>query len=181
MALDAQGSSENSFFQLFDAAKDQAKVEEADGTTTYTLAEPYTVDGQDGKITIQFANESWSDCYFTFMFEGEDYLKNAYEFMYAYDQKMQKTYGDPDEARGTPFLTWADSYDNFLSQKEDGDLSYFGAGDTYTVDDDNTEAGIYISADDNAAKVDISVRQYIYRPMMGDHSGTVEVYTESES
>ena len=49
------------------------------------------------------------------------------------------------------------------------------------VDDDNTEAGIYISADDNAAKVDISVRQYIYRPMMGDHSGTVEVYTESES
>ena len=116
VALYAQGSSENSFFQLFDAAKDQAKVEEADGTTTYTLAEPYTVDGQDGKITIQFANESWSDCYFTFMFEGEDYLKNAYEFMYAYDQKMQKTYGDPDEARGTPFLTWADSYDNFLSQ-----------------------------------------------------------------
>ena len=181
VALYAQGSSENSFCQLFDAAKDQAKVEEADGTTTYTLAEPYTVDGQDGKITVQFANESWSDCYFTFMFEGEDYLKNAYEFMYAYDQKMQKTYGDPDEARGTPFLTWADSYDNFLSQKEDGDLSYFGAGDTYTVDDDNTEAGIYISADDNAAKVDISVRQYIYRPMMGDHSGTVEVYTESES
>ena len=154
VALYAQGSSENSFFQLFDAAKDQAKVEEADGTTTYTLAEPYTVDGQDGKITVQFANESWSDCYFTFMFEGEDYLKNAYEFMYAY---------------------------NFLSQKEDGDLYYFGAGDTYTVDDDNTEAGIYISADDNAAKVDISVRQYIYRPMMGDHSGTVEVYTESES
>lgn len=85
VALYAQGSSENSFFQLFDAAKDQAKVEEADGTTTYTLAEPYTVDGQDGKITVQFANESWSDCYFTFMFEGEDYLKNAYEFMYAYD------------------------------------------------------------------------------------------------
>ena len=69
----------------------------------------------------------------------------------------------PDEARGTPFLTWADSYDNFLSQKEDGDLSYFGTGDTYTVDDDNTEAGIYISADDKAAKVDINVRQYIYR------------------
>ena len=69
------------------------------------------MDGQDGKITVQFANESWSDCYFTFMFEGEDYLKNAYEFMYAYDQKMQKTYGDPDEARGTPFLTWADSYE----------------------------------------------------------------------
>ena len=39
VALYAQGSSENSFFQLFDAAKDQAKVEEADGTTTYTLAE----------------------------------------------------------------------------------------------------------------------------------------------
>ena len=175
------GVVESSFFQIFDAAKDQAKVEEADGTTTYTLAEPYTVDGQDGEITVQFANGSWSDCYFTFMFEGEDYLKNAYEFMYAYDQKMQKTYGDPDEARGTPFLTWADSYDNFLSQKEDGDLSYFGTGDTYTVDDDNTEAGVYISADDNAAKVDISVRQYIYRPMMGDHSGTVEVYTESES
>lgn len=38
VALYAQGSSENSFFQLFDAAKDQAKVEEADGTTTYTLA-----------------------------------------------------------------------------------------------------------------------------------------------
>lgn len=51
-------------------------------------------------------------------------------------------------------------------QKEDGDLSYFGTGDTYTVDDDNTEAGIYISADDKAAKVDINVRQYIYRPMM---------------
>ena len=61
-------------------------------------------------------------------------------------------------------------------QKEDGDLSYFGTGDTYTVDDDNTEAGIYISADDKAAKVDINVRQYIYRPMMGNHSGTVEVY-----
>ena len=87
----------------------------------------------------------------------------------------------PDEARGTPFLTWADSYDNFPSQKEDGDLSYFGTEDTYTVDDDNTEAGIYISADDKAAKVDINVRQYIYRPMMGDHSGTVEVYEESES
>ena len=29
VALYAQGSSENSFFQLFDAAKDQAKVEEA--------------------------------------------------------------------------------------------------------------------------------------------------------
>ena len=55
-------------------------------------------------------------------------------------------------------------------QKEDGDLSYFGTGDTYTVDDDNTEA-----------KVDINVRQYIYRPMMGNHSGTVEVYEESES
>ena len=53
--------------------------------------------------------------------------------------------------------------------------------DIDTVDDDNTEAGIYISADDNAAKVDISVRQYIYRPMMGNHSGTVEVYEESES
>ena len=66
-------------------------------------------------------------------------------------------------------------------QKEDGDLSYFGTGDTYTVDDDNTEAGIYISADDKAAKVDINVRQYIYRPMMGNHSGTVEVYEESES
>ena len=66
-------------------------------------------------------------------------------------------------------------------QKEDGDLSYFGKGDTYTVDDDNTEAGIYISADDKAAKVDINVRQYIYRPMMGNHSGTVEVYEESES
>lgn len=66
-------------------------------------------------------------------------------------------------------------------QKEDGDLSYFGTGDTYTVDDDNTEAGIYISADDKAAKVDINVRQYIYRPMMGKHSGTVEVYEESES
>ena len=38
-------------------------------------------------------------------------------------------------------------------QKEDGDLSYFGTGDTYTVDDDNTEAGIYISADDKAAAV----------------------------
>lgn len=37
-------------------------------------------------------------------------------------------------------------------QKEDGDLSYFGTGDTYTVDDDNTEAGIYISADDKAAR-----------------------------
>ncbi len=49
------------------------------------------------------------------------------------------------------------------------------------VDDDNTEAGIYISADDKAAKVDINVRQYIYRPMMGNHSGTVEVYEESES
>ena len=60
-------------------------------------------------------------------------------------------------------------------QKEDG------TGDTYTVDDDNTEAGIYISADDKAAKVDINVRQYIYRPMMGNHSGTVEVYEESES
>ena len=54
-------------------------------------------------------------------------------------------------------------------QKEDGDLSYFGTGDTYTV------------ADDKAAKVDINVRQYIYRPMMGNHSGTVEVYEESES
>ncbi len=75
VALYAQGASESSFFQIFDAAKDQAKVEEADGTTTYTLAEPYTVDGQDGEITVQFANESWSDCYFTFMFEGEDYLK----------------------------------------------------------------------------------------------------------
>ena len=51
----------------------------------------------------------------------------------------------------------------------------------YRVDDDNTEAGIYISADDKAAKVDINVRQYIYRPMMGNHSGTVEVYEESES
>ena len=53
--------------------------------------------------------------------------------------------------------------------------------DIDTVDDDNTEAGIYISADDKAAKVDINVRQYIYRPMMGNHSGTVEVYEESES
>lgn len=72
----------------------------------------------------------------------------------------------PSQAYGTPFLEWADTYENFSAHqyRDSEDFLYWHVGDTYELED-NKVITLNLTADESQALLAIEVYEYTDRPI----------------
>lgn len=160
----AFSTNEESFFQQFEIEKTNAVMQNYAGSNIYVFDNDYSIKNQDTCISVEFKNGEWRGITYEILFEGDNYIENAYTFMYAYDQEVFNLYGMPLEYNDTTFLKSYPSFDVFKEKIESENSFIFNLGDTYVINDDKLQE-ILISADNEfeLAKVTVQIYRYEYR------------------
>ena len=94
-----------------------------------------------------------------------NHLKDAYDFLYDYDEMLQKEYGDPiGDGSGKNFMNTHTSFESFeAAQYQDKDgLLFWEMGDNYLIGEEYIYS-VRITAWEEQSNVTIRVERYLDR------------------
>lgn len=156
-------TSEDDFIKLFDINTKDCDIENTVNGKILNFKKDVSINEKPAKMTIEFADDEFVSLRYAVDFSGTtSHLEDAYHFMYAYGEMLQKEYGDPiGDGAGKNFMNMHTTFESFeAAQYKDKDgLLFWEMGDNYQIEDDYIYS-VRITAWDEKSTVTIRVEAY---------------------
>ena len=132
----ALSTCEDTFFDKFHINKAAAKYENTNEGRLYYLSEECKINEVVNSIRVEFQNERWMQTTYEAIFDGKDYLKDAYDYLYSCDKTLCTSYGNPLKY-GIENTTFLEQYPTFESFSESFNGKVIAnVGDVYEINTD---------------------------------------------